>query len=69
MVSEASGEWSGRIIDAQKTILQSMIAPRYSGPVGIDMLATADGHINPCVEINLRMTMGMVALARQKRNL
>lgn len=69
MVSEASGEWSGRIIDAQKTILQSIIAPRYSGPVGIDMLATADGHINPCVEINLRMTMGMVALARQKRNL
>lgn len=34
----------------------------YHGPVGIDMLKTADGHVHPCLEINLRMNMGILAL-------
>lgn len=34
----------------------------YHGPVGIDMLKTADGSIHPCLEINLRMNMGILAL-------
>lgn len=33
----------------------------YRGPMGVDMLLTADGGICPCVEINWRMTMGHVA--------
>ena len=34
----------------------------YRGPVGIDMLKTADGKIHPCLEINFRMNMGILAL-------
>lgn len=43
--------------------LNSLIAPHYSGPLGVDMLVSADGLINPCVEINLRQTMGHVSLS------
>lgn len=42
------------------------LAPWYSGPVGVDMMVIADGGINPCVEINWRMTMGMVAVCGAK---
>jgi hypothetical protein len=35
---------------------------RYQGPFGIDMMVTKEGF-HPCVEINLRRTMGHVALA------
>lgn len=34
----------------------------YSGWAGIDMMVTADGRIMPCIELNLRMTMGVAAL-------
>lgn len=50
------------VIDLQKKFLESVIAPVYNGPVGIDMLCDEYGNINPGVEINLRMTMGHVAL-------
>ena len=36
-------------------------AYRYRGPVGIDMMLCRTGGICPCIEINWRMTMGMVA--------
>lgn len=38
--------------------------PRYTGYLGVDMMVceTADGYfLQPCVEINMRMNMGMVA--------
>lgn len=54
--------WSNDVIEAQRQALLDIIAPGYSGPVGIDMLIAADGTLNPCVEINLRHTMGMIAL-------
>ena len=38
------------------------MAPWYEGPVGVDMLVTSDGNLHPCIEINWRMTMGMVAV-------
>ena len=44
--------------------LSGEIAPHYSGYVGVDMMVYRDGGeflINPAVEINMRMTMGMVA--------
>lgn len=50
------------IIEAQQGALESLIAPDYDGPLGIDMLTTTDGAVNPCVEINLRHTMGMLNL-------
>lgn len=44
--------------------LQLEIAPHYSGMLGVDMFAYEDDgliKLHPCVEINLRMTMGCVA--------
>jgi hypothetical protein len=35
----------------------------YCGPVGIDMMRLSDGRVHPCVEINFRRTMGLLALA------
>lgn len=51
-----------------QTVLKPLFAGRYSGPFGIDMMAIArDGGsgfwLHPCVELNLRRTMGHVALA------
>jgi len=34
----------------------------YAGPFGVDMMIVKGGLLNPCVEINLRMTMGHLAL-------
>lgn len=36
---------------------------KYQGPFGIDMMVCANSLLHPCVEINLRRTMGHVALA------
>lgn len=47
------------------TLLNRHMPPAYRGPLGIDMMvvSTAQGHrIHPCVEVNLRRTMGWVAL-------
>lgn len=57
-----------RIQKAQKYALDTFVAPYYSGPVGVDMLMTEDGRINPCVEINLRHTMGLAALLINRRS-
>lgn len=59
-----SPSWSSSVTSAQKAALEAIIAPHYSGPVGIDMLIDADGILNPCVEINLRLTMGIIALGK-----
>lgn len=48
-------------------ILQPVLKSIYSGPFGVDMMIYADDErrlqINPCVELNLRRTMGHVALS------
>lgn len=54
---------SSGIIDAQRVALEKLVAHCYSGRVGIDMLADRQGRINSCVEVNLRHTMGMAAVA------
>lgn len=53
-----------RLIDYHKAHL-SQIA--YHGAVGVDMLKCADGRIHPCVEINLRMNMGILSLLLHHR--
>lgn len=69
IISSLSPEWDIRIIDAQKRAIESLIAPQYEGPLGIDMLVSDDGRINPCVEINMRLTMGMAAIwSQQQKN-
>lgn len=55
------------IIERQRLLLENYVAPFYEGPVGIDMLVTEDGDLNPCVEINLRNTMGRVAIDIRQR--
>ncbi|MDE5745940.1 MAG: hypothetical protein K2H84_09870, partial [Paramuribaculum sp.] len=50
--------------------LTDIVAPGYSGPVGIDMMLaeTPDGlEIIPCIEMNLRYTMGFIASAMAER--
>jgi len=52
-----------KLLDRLVTFHQQRLAEiSYTGPVGIDMLKTADGHVHPCLEINLRMNMGILAL-------
>ena len=46
-------------------ILTSIIAPHYSGYLGVDMMIynhNGEYLIAPCIELNLRMTMGIVAM-------
>lgn len=50
------------VLQAQAEALGRWVAPDYDGPLGIDMMALADGTVRPCVEINLRLTMGFTAL-------
>jgi hypothetical protein len=51
--------------DALCSITTSLIAPHYRGYLGIDMIVYrhTDGTLllHPCIELNLRMSMGMVA--------
>jgi hypothetical protein len=52
--------------------IEKMFAHRYCGCLGIDMMICADSDgkpqlIHPCVEINARMTMGIVAHAIYNR--
>lgn len=55
-----------RVCSAIISIADECLAPFYSGPFGIDMMVvkTTDGvlKLHPCVELNLRRTMGHVAL-------
>lgn len=62
LIKNNSSEWSSVYLDYQKKAIDTFIAPFYSGPLGIDMLITDSGAIHPCVEINLRHTMGMLYL-------
>ncbi|MCM1483606.1 MAG: hypothetical protein NC043_04660 [Muribaculaceae bacterium] len=41
--------------------LETIIGDRYSGWIGVDMLLHSHG-LNPCMEINMRMTMGVAAM-------
>ncbi|MDE6340197.1 MAG: hypothetical protein K2K97_10500 [Muribaculaceae bacterium] len=50
------------IIARQKLLLENYVTPYYSGPLGIDMMITGNSNIHPCVEINIRNTMGRVAI-------
>lgn len=52
-----------------ETMLSALLRGRYAGPLGIDMMVVADEArrllLHPCVELNLRQTMGHVALSLQ----
>ena len=46
-------------------IVDNLIAPQYNGYLGIDMMIYRDENgelcLNPCIELNLRTTMGVVS--------
>ncbi len=49
------------LVEVTTRVLEEVIGPRYDGCLGIDMLAYSEGgmrSIHPCVELNLRRTMG-----------
>lgn len=52
-----------------KEVMEPALQGVYSGPFGVDMMVCAqqpgskDVFVNPCIELNLRRTMGHVALA------
>jgi len=47
--------------------LGKMLKGKYQGPLGIDMMVVPPSTLHPCVEINLRRTMGHAALALERR--
>lgn len=61
-INRVSGQWTPKYLEAQRAALDVIVAPHYDGPLGIDMLVTDSRAINPCVELNLRHTMGMLNL-------
>lgn len=58
---------------ALEAILADVVRDNYKGWAGIDMMAYTDDNgataIAPCVELNLRMTMGCVALTLAQKHM
>ncbi len=62
------------VIEKAETLFSKMLGTKYEGPFGIDMMAVADAAtgkllLHPCVEINLRRTMGHMALSLSSKAL
>lgn len=57
--------------NALETALSEYYGSHYAGPLGVDMLIYAGSNnqpmIHPCLEINMRRTMGMLALNLSER--
>ena len=63
-----------RVVDRMEKLFSDMLGSEYKGPFGVDMMAVADvatGRLllHPCVEMNMRRTMGHVALALTQKPL
>lgn len=58
---------------ALESILTNLIAPHYTGYMGVDMILYRNEAgkvlLHPCIELNLRMSMGMVAHSIAQRYL
>ncbi|MCH5240554.1 MAG: hypothetical protein J1F38_10045 [Muribaculaceae bacterium] len=61
-IKENAPAFNSSLISLQKDLIDKIFSSSYNGPLGIDMLADNQGRINACVEINLRLTMGMINL-------
>lgn len=59
----------GHLSDVCKNLqrhLQNVYSQGYSGPLGVDMMVVehkGEKYIHPCVEVNLRQTMGNVCVS------
>lgn len=72
LTSYISGDILDRIASTLEMILSELAGGFYEGDCGIDQMIYKDGNsvkIAPCIEINLRTTMGFVALALADRYL
>lgn len=58
--------WEDGYLQLQRQAIETVFAANYEGPLGVDMLATRSGAVNPSVEVNLRHTMGMPGLLKYK---
>lgn len=64
------GMWLDSVVEALTDALEDLLGSAYSGCLGIDLLVcrTLEGAaLLPCVEMNLRRTMGHVALKLAER--
>lgn len=55
--------------ESLKVHLSELIDGKYCGPLGVDMMVVEEGNalkLHPCVEMNLRRTMGHVAVSLRK---
>ncbi len=50
------------IADVHTQLLTECLIGKYHGMAGIDMLVTDNGKLHPCVEINMRMNMGILSI-------
>lgn len=72
-IREAFPEWNqyeGLCLEELTNFLQSCYAVLYKGNIGVDMLIYQDEGVSrlyPCVEINMRTTMGYLALQLHRR--
>jgi len=58
-----------QVVNHLETLLSEKIGGRYVGPLGVDMMICKEnGHLalHPCVEINVRTTMGMLAMRLER---
>ena len=56
------------LVERMEKVLTRFVDQQYQGPLGVDMMIVPrmSGHgflVHPCVEVNMRRTMGHVALA------
>jgi len=58
-----------QLIELHQQLLSDRLLVQYEGIVGIDMMVVRGGLIHPCVEINLRMNMGVVAMKLYEKGL
>ncbi len=56
-----------RLIEYNCNSLAKYMGGRYTGVVGIDMLVDKSGLVHPCIEINVRMNMGVLAMKLYER--
>ena len=60
-----SEEVFNRVVACLERLLSEKINGRYVGPIGVDMMICREGNsllLHPCVEMNVRTTMGLLAM-------
>lgn len=70
MIERSAGIPVSDLVDGVKNCLECSLGGRYSGIAGVDMLVVNDGgevKIHPCIEVNLRMNMGVLAMKAFER--